>query len=61
MTIDDYLVLKCFRILVGISGGLFVGMPSKIGKDGKYYDQIEFKKNIFIFRDCILEVYKEFL
>jgi len=38
VTLDDFIVLKGFRILVGKSGGLFVGMPSKKGKDGKYYD-----------------------
>ncbi len=60
VTLDDFLVLKGFRILVGKSGGLFVGMPSKKGKDGKYYDQIEFKENSSILRDRILEAYKEF-
>jgi DNA-binding cell septation regulator SpoVG len=38
VTLDDFIVLKGFRILVGKSGGLFVGMLSKKGKDGKYYD-----------------------
>jgi DNA-binding cell septation regulator SpoVG len=28
-TLDDFIVLKGFRILVGKSGGLFVGMPYK--------------------------------
>jgi len=40
--LDDFLVIKGFKILVVKSGGLFLGMPSKKGKDGKYYDQIEF-------------------
>ena len=50
------------RILVGKSGGLFIGMPSKKGKDGKYYDQIEFKVNDFQseLRTGILEAYKVF-
>jgi DNA-binding cell septation regulator SpoVG len=38
VTLDDFIVLKGFRILVWKTGGLFVGMPSKKGKDGKYYD-----------------------
>lgn len=60
VTLDDFIVLKGFRILVGKSGGLFVGMPSKKGKDGKYYDQVEFKKDLSVLRDLILEAYKEF-
>ena len=37
-------------------------MPSKKGKDGKYYDQIEFKVNDFQseLRTGILEAYKVF-
>ena len=58
MTLDDFIVLKGFRILVWKTGGLFVGMPSKKGKDGKYYDQVEFKKDSSVLRDRILEVYK---
>ncbi|MBN4079781.1 SpoVG family protein [bacterium AH-315-C08] len=60
VTLDDFVVIKGFRVLVGKSGDLFVGMPSKKGKDGKYYDQVEFKKNSSILRDRILEAYKEF-
>ncbi len=60
VTLDDFLVIKGFRILVGKSSGLFVGMPSKKGKDGKYYDQIEFKENASILRDRILEAYAKF-
>ena len=60
--LDDLLVIKGFKILVGKSGGLFIGMPSKKGKDGKYYDQIEFKVNDFQaeLRTRILEAYKVF-
>ena len=59
---DDLLVIKGFKILVGKSGGLFIGMPSKKGKDGKYYDQVEFKVNNFQseLRTQILEAYKVF-
>jgi stage V sporulation protein G len=60
VTLDDYLVIKGFRVLVTKSGGLFVGMPSKKGKDGKYYDQVEFKNNASFLQDRILEAYKEF-
>ena len=44
------------------SGGLFIGMPSKKGKDNKYYDQIEFKVNGFRYelQTRILEAYKVF-
>ena len=31
----------------------------KKGKDGKYYDQVEFKKDLSVLRDLILETYKE--
>ena len=60
VTLDDFIVLEGFRILFGKSGGLFVGMPSKKGKDGKYYDQVEFKKDSSVLRDRIIETYKEF-
>ena len=60
--LDDLLVIKGFKILVGKSGGLFIGMPSKKGKDNKYYDQIEFKVNGFRYelKTRILEAYKVF-
>ena len=60
--LDDLLVIKGFKILVGKSGGLFIGMPSKKGKDNKYYDQIEFKVNGFLYelQTRILEAYKVF-
>jgi len=60
VTLEEFLVIKGFRILVGKSSGLLVGMPSKKGKDGRYYDQVEFKKNSSILRDRILEAYKEY-
>ncbi len=60
VTLDDFVVIKGFRVLVTKSGGLFVGMPSKMGKDGKYYDQVEFKKNSSVLQNRILEAYKEF-
>ena len=62
VVLDDLLVIKGFKILVGKSGGLFIGMPSKKGKDGKYYDQIEIKVNDFQpeLRTRILEAYKVF-
>ena len=62
VALDDLLVIKRFKILVGKSGGLFIDMLSKKGKDGKYYDQIAFKMNDFQFElgTRILEVYKVF-
>ena len=62
VVLDDLLVIKGFKVLVAKSGSLFVGMPSKKGKDGKYYDQIEFKVNDFQseLRTGILEAYKVF-
>jgi len=60
--LDDLLVIKEFKILLGKSGGLFIGMPSKKVKDGKCYAQIKFKVNAFQteLRTCILEDYKVF-
>ncbi|MBC8283815.1 MAG: septation protein SpoVG family protein [Nitrospinae bacterium] len=62
VVLDDLLVIKGFKVLVAKSGGLFIGMPSQKGKDGKYYDQIEFKADDFQseLRARILESYKEF-
>ena len=60
--LDDLVLIKGFRILAAKSGGLFIGLPSKIGKDGKYYDQVKFKTEEFqsLLRNRILEAYKEF-
>ena len=60
--LDDLVLIKGFRILSAKSGGLFIGLPSKIGKDGKYYDQVKFKTEEFqsLLRNRILEAYKEF-
>ena len=62
VVLDDLVLIKGFRILSAKSGGLFIGLPSKIGKDGKYYDQVEFKTEEFqsLLRNRILEAYKEF-
>jgi len=60
--LDDLVLIKGFRILASKSGGLFIGMPSKKGKDDKYYDQVEFKTDDLesLVRNRILEAYKEF-
>ena len=62
VALDDLVLIKGFRIMAAKSGGLFIGMPSKMGKDGKYYDQVEFKTEEFqsLLRSRILEAYKEF-
>jgi len=62
VVLDDLVLIKGFRILASKSGGLFIGVPSKIGKDGKYYDQVEFKTEEFkyLLRNRILQAYKEF-
>ena len=62
VVLDGLVLIKGFRVLVSKSGGLFIGMPSKIGKDGKYYDQVEFKTEEFqsLLRNQILIAYKEF-
>ncbi len=62
VVLDDLVLIKGFRVLAVKSGGLFIGLPSKIGKDGKYYEQVEFKTEEFqsMLRNCILKAYKEF-
>ena len=62
VVLDDLVLIKDFRILNSKSGGLFIGMPSKMGKDGKYYDQVEFttEESQSLLRSRILEAYKEF-
>ena len=62
VVLDDLVLIKGFRVLAAKSGGLFIGVPSKKGKNGKYYDQVEFKTEDFqsLLRNRILKAYKEF-
>ena len=62
VVLEGLVLIKGFRVLASKSGGSFIGMPSKMGKDGKYYDQVEFKTEEFqsLLRNRILEAYKEF-
>ena len=62
VVLEGLVLIKGFRVLASKSGGVFIGMPSKMGKDGKYYDQVEFKTEEFqsLLRNRILEAYKEF-
>ncbi len=62
VVLEGLVLIKGFRVLASKSGGIFIGMPSKMGKDGKYYDQVEFKTEEFqsLLRNRILEAYKEF-
>ena len=62
IVLDDLVLIKGFRVLEAKSGSLFIGTPSKMGKDGKYYDQVEFKTEEFqsLLRNRILKAYKEF-
>ena len=62
VVLDNLVLIKGFRVLANKSGGLFIGMPSKMGKGGKYYDQVEFKTDKFrsLLRSRILDTYKEF-
>ena len=60
VTFENTILIKGFRILAAKNGGLFVGFPSKKGKDGKFYDMVEIKlpdlqSNL---RSAILEAYK---
>ncbi len=59
VTINQVLLIKGFRVLATHKGGLFVGFPSRKGKDGKFYDMVEFKSQIFQsdLRSAILDAY----
>ena len=62
VVLDGLVLIKGFRVIASKSGGLFIGMPSKMGKDGKYYDQVELKTDVFqsSLKSRILDAYKEF-
>jgi stage V sporulation protein G len=62
VTFNELILIKGFRILASKNGGLFVGFPSKKGKDGKFYEMIEFKSADLksSLRTAILEDYKTF-
>ena len=58
VTLDECLVLTGIKI-VESSKGLFIGMPSNVGKDGQYYDLYypctkEFRE---ILTDAVLDEY----
>ncbi len=57
---SNAILIKGFRVIASKSGGLFVGFPSKKGRDGKFYDLVEFKSSEFQsdLRSAILEAYK---
>ena len=60
VTLEQAILIKGFRVLAAKNGGLFVGFPSKKGKDGKFYDIVEIKSadlqsNL---RSAVLEAYK---
>jgi stage V sporulation protein G len=59
VTLENMLLLKGFRVLATQKGGLFVGFPSRKGKDGKFYDMVELKSEALQanLRSAILEAY----
>lgn len=62
VTLEDCLSIRGFKIVETESGGLFVGFPSRKGKDNEYHDWVipttpEYKKYL---RDRIIEAYKNF-
>ncbi|MBT5552066.1 MAG: stage V sporulation protein G [Nitrospina sp.] len=60
VTFEQAILVKGFRVLASKSGGLFIGFPSRKGKDGKFYDMVEFKPAALqaSLRSAILEAYK---
>lgn len=59
VTLDQAILIKGFRVLASKNGGLFVGLPSKKGKDGKFYELVQFKNESLLFnlRSAVLEAY----
>ena len=59
---NDLILIKGFRDLISKTGGLFIGFPSQIGKDGQFRDTIEFKSEELKseVRSSILEAYKTY-
>lgn len=59
VTFDNVILIKGFRILASKTGGLFIGFPSRKGKDGKFYDTVEFKSDALQsnIRSAILDAY----
>jgi stage V sporulation protein G len=62
VTIDDSLIIRGIRILENKKGGLFVGFPSRKGKDNEYRDYIVIKSAKFNhqLREAVLTAYREF-
>lgn len=60
VVLNDTILIKGFRVMVSKNGGLFVGFPSRKGKDGKFYEMVEFKSDALqsSLRSAILEAYK---
>jgi stage V sporulation protein G len=60
LSIGDSLIVKGFKVVEG-ENGLFVGMPSQPGKDGKWYDAAfpTSKEKRQEISELILSAYKE--
>ena len=62
VTFDDSLVIRGIRILENKKGELFLGFPSRKGRDNEYRDYVlvksaEFNQQI---REAVLTAYREF-
>lgn len=60
LSIGDSFIVKGFKVMEG-ENGLFVGMPSQPGKDGKWYDAAfpTTKEKRQEISELILSAYKE--
>ncbi len=61
VTLDDCVVIRGIRVLQSKQGGLFLGFPSRKGRDHEYHDLVlikdpEFKARL---RDRVIEAYKQ--
>ena len=45
VTFEHTVLVKGFRVQASKNDGLFVGFPSRKGKDGKFYDMVELKSD----------------
>jgi len=60
IVVDGQFAIKGFRIVEG-KNGLFVSMPSEVGKNGNWYDTFKpiTKEAIFELNKVILEAYQQ--
>ncbi len=63
VTLEDTLILKGIKIIQGKKGGLFIGFPSRKGRDEGYHDLIVPKNREFhdYLRNLVLDAFKNYV